>query len=288
MSFTWPDHYQMAVCLTWDVDGESAPYARMPKQATKQLSELHQRRYGPTIGMEKILAMLKRYDLKGTFYIPGYIAGLYKEMTQAIVDQGHALGLHGYLHESMDVLDQKEEEEILLKSIKVFERLLGKAPQIYRSPSWELNRWTPDLLVKHGILSDSSLMDDEKPYVLQTESGSIIEVPIQWLLDDAEYWMHTRNSREKPIADPETVLRIWSKEFEGYYQSGGCFVLTLHPFISGRWVYMDVVERFIRYMKGFTSIWWATVEELTQYCLEQHQQGKLTVKEPSPPQPYDI
>lgn len=288
MSFKWPNGYQMAVCLTWDVDGESAPYARTPEQAKKQLSELHQRRYGPTIGMKKILSMLEKHGIKGTFYIPGYIAGLYKEMTKAVVEQGHALGLHGFLHESMDVLDEKSEEEILIKSIETFVKLLGEAPKIYRSPSWELNRWTPNLLVKHGILSDSSLMDDEKPYVLKTDTGSIIEIPIQWILDDAEYWMHTRANREKPIADPETVLRIWSKEFDGYYQSGGCFVLTLHPFVSGRWVYMDVIEQFIRYMKGFPNIWWTTIDQLTEFCLEEHKKGNLEVKEPSPPEPYDI
>lgn len=278
----------MAVCLTWDVDGESAPYARMPDQAKKQLSELHQRRYGPTLGMPKILEMLKRHHLKGTFYIPSYIAGLYKEMTLTIAEEGHALGLHGHLHESMDDLSEKEEEAVLTKSLEIFTKLLGQAPKIYRSPSWELNRWTPDLLIKYGILSDSSLMDDEKPYVLQTEKGSIIEVPIQWLLDDAEYWMHTRNTREKPIADPETVLRIWRKEFDGYYQSGGCFVLTLHPFVSGRWVYMDAVERFIQYMKGFPNIWWTTVDQVTEYALQQQKEGKLVVKTPSPPRPYEV
>lgn len=103
---------------------------------------------------------------------------MYKHLTQEIHKQGHAVGLHGYLHESLDHLRETEEEEILLKSKAVFDHVLGFTPKIYRSPSWELNRWTPDLLNKHGILSDSSLMDDEVPYQLQTESGSIIEVPI--------------------------------------------------------------------------------------------------------------
>lgn len=46
--------------------------------------------------------------------------------------------------------------------------------------------------------------------------------------------MHTRANREKSITDPDTVFKIWSQEFDGYYESGGCFVLTLHPFITGR------------------------------------------------------
>src|SRR5699024_10622187 len=129
------------------------------------------------IGMKKILNLLDKYNVPGTFFVPGYTAGVYPDVIREISDQGHAVGLHGYIHESLDDLTLKEEENILLKSMEIMDAILGDIPQIYRSPSWELNRWTPDLLLKHGILSDSSLMDDEKPYLLQAEKGNIIEIP---------------------------------------------------------------------------------------------------------------
>jgi peptidoglycan/xylan/chitin deacetylase (PgdA/CDA1 family) len=288
MKINWPQNKQMAVCLTWDVDGESAPYVRTPDEAERQLSELHQRRYGPTIGMKRILNLLDKHDLKGTFYIPGYIAEVYKEMTQSLVYQGHSVGLHGYLHESLDTLDKESEENILKKSKEVISNLIDYEPKIYRSPSWELNRWTPDLLIRNGILSDSSLMDDEVPYELKAENGSIIEIPIQWILDDAEYWMHTRANRQKSITDPDTVFKIWSREFNGYYNTGGCFVLTLHPFISGRSVYMDTIEKFIIYMKQFPNIWWTNIDELTDYCKQLQKNGSLEVKESPPAKPFEI
>lgn len=288
MSFKWPENKRMAVCLSWDVDGESAPYVRTPKQAEKMLSELHQRMYGPTIAMKKILNLLDKYHVKGTFFIPGYTVGLYKDMTKEIDKQGHAIGLHGYLHESLDDLDEKDEEEILLKSKEMIGNTVGYVPHIYRSPSWELNRWTPDLLRKHGVLADSSLMDDEVPYELKTESGSIIEIPIQWILDDAEYWMHTRANRQKSISDPDTVFKIWSREFDGYYQNGGCFVLTLHPFISGRSVYMDTLERLIQYMRQFPDIWWTDMSELTQYCKQLQDEGQLAIKASPPAKPVEF
>src|SRR5699024_1192170 len=164
MSFEWPKNYKMAVCLTWDVDGESAPYVRNPVESKNHLSELVQRRYGQTLAMKKILNMLDKYNLPGTFYIPGYIAELYKELTRTVSNEGYAIGLHGYLHESLDTLNYKsEEEEILIKSKEIINNILDYEPTTYRSPSWELNRWTPELLAKNKILSDSSLMDDEVP-----------------------------------------------------------------------------------------------------------------------------
>lgn len=287
MSIKWPKGYKMAVCLSWDVDGESAPYVRNPIESKNQLSELTQRRYGPTVAMKKILNMLDKHELPGTFYVPGYIAGLYKDLTKTIENEGHTIGLHGYLHESLDTLNYKyQEKEILIKSKEILTNILDYEPKTYRSPSWELNRWTPELLAQNGILADSSLMDDEIPYILKSGENSIIEIPIQWILDDAEYWMHTKANRQKPITDPETVFNIWSKEFDGYYQSGGCYVLTLHPFISGRWVYMQTVERLIEYIKEFPDVWWTNMDELTEYCAELEKNGDLDIKESPPGEPF--
>ena len=288
MTFIWPNNKRVAVCLTWDVDGESAPYVRTPDYAKKHLSELHQRRYGPTLGIKKILSMLEKHQIQGTFYIPGYIAELYKDVTKEIISLNHSVGLHGYLHESLDVLDYETEEQIMKKSKEIITNIIDYEPTIYRSPSWELNRWTPELLIKNHILSDSSLMDDERPYVLEIDKGSLIEIPIQWILDDAEYWMHTRFNRDKPITDPDTVFKIWSREFDGYYESGGCFVLTLHPFISGRWVYMEVIDRLIRYIKGFPDVWWTTMDEITEYCLQLKEKNQLEVKASPPPVPFEF
>lgn len=278
----WPNGHRVAVCLTWDVDGEPAQYVRFPERAAGQLSELHQRMYGPNIGVFKVLRLLDKYGVPGTFYMPSYTAQLHPEVTREIVRLGFPLGLHGYLHESLDTLNAEQEEAVLLRSREVLGEFLGCAPTLYRAPSWELNRRTPELLRRYGVLSDSSLMDDEVPYWLTTTGGELLEVPIQWILDDAEHWNHSRANRDKAIADPETVFRLWSTEFDGYYQSRGCYVLTLHPFISGRWAYMTVVERLVQYMRGFPGVWWTTVDHVTDWARQQPELTRRSSPAPTP------
>lgn len=265
----WPNGCRVAVCLTWDVDGEAAQYVRFPDRARGQLAELHQRLYGPQVGIWKVLTLLERYGVPGTFYVPAYTARRHPEVIAAIRDAGHPVGLHGYLHESLDTLDRTTEAAILRRSQRELGALLGYAPTLYRAPSWELNRWTPELLVQHGVESDSSLMDAESPYWLAAGDAELLEIPIHWLLDDAEHWNHSRANRDKAIADPDAVFRLWAGEFEGYHQSGGCYVLTLHPFISGRWTYMQVVERLIRHIRGFPGVWWTTLAEVTLWAKRQ-------------------
>ena len=285
MAFPWPDGKRIAVCLTWDVDGESALYFRVPDRSRNQLGELHQRLFGPQIGVGRILRMLERHGVPGTFYVPSYIAMVHPDVVEAFVRAGYPVGLHGHIHEALDLLDEERENEILRLSKEILGELCGYTPTLYRAPGWELNRRTPEILVRHGCRSDSSLMDDESPYALETPAGRLIEIPIQWALDDAEYWAHTRTNRDKALADPETVFRFWSDEFNGMYEDGACYVLTLHPFISGRHVSMKTIDRLIQHIKGFDGVWWTTIESVTAHCEKLLADGKLPVRTSPLPEP---
>jgi len=279
MAFPWPDGKRIAVCLTWDVDGESALYFRVPDRSRNQLGELHQRMFGPSVGVWRILRMLERNGVPGTFYVPSYIAMIHPKVVEAFVRAGHPVGLHGHIHEALELLDEKQEQDVLQLSKEILGELCGYTPTLYRAPGWELNRRTPEILVRHGCRSDSSLMDDESPYALDTPAGPLIEIPIQWALDDAEYWAHTRANRDKALADPETVFRFWSDEFNGMYEDGACYVLTLHPFISGRHVSMNTIDRLIKHIKGFDGVWWTTIEGVTAHCEKLLTDGRLPIKQ---------
>jgi peptidoglycan/xylan/chitin deacetylase (PgdA/CDA1 family) len=98
------------------VDGESALYYRVPDRCRHQLSELHQRMYGPTIAIWKILDLLALHNVPGTFYVPGYIVDLYPNVIHAIRERGYPLGLHGYQHETMDDLDEAREAAVLARA----------------------------------------------------------------------------------------------------------------------------------------------------------------------------
>lgn len=273
--FPWPDGYRCAVCLTWDVDGETGVYFRFPERARDLLGELHQRLFGPQVGIWRILRMLEEYAVPATFYVPSYISMIHPQVVRAFVEGGYPVGLHGHLHEALETLDEQQESDILILSKRILSGVCGYTPTLYRAPAWELNRRTPELLVRHGCRSDSSLMDDEIPYALETAAGPLVQIPIQWALDDAEYWAHTRTNRDKALADPQTVLSFWRGEFDGFYRDGGCYVLTLHPFISGRHATMATLERLIAYIKGFPDVWWATMEDVTAHAERLLAQGRL-------------
>ncbi len=267
--FPWPDGNRCAAVLSFDEDGETVPLVLDPTNAARRLTLQSEAIYGPTVGMPRILDLLARHGLRASFFVPGFTAERHPDLLQEMVRRGHEVGHHGYLHERPDTVTDDEEERILAKGIEVLEGIIGRRPRGYRSPAWELKPTSPALLKRYGFLYDSSLMGDDEPYLIPAgEERTLLEIPVQWINDD---WPHFGFSSVPPIGNgissPQKVFEIWSEEFAGYHQYGGCFVLTMHPFVTGRPSRIRLLERMIEFIKGFQGVWWATLEEVAEHAL---------------------
>ncbi len=262
--FTWPDGKQVAAAVTFDADGETIPLVQDREHSHERLTLLSTAVYGPTVGVPRIMESLSKYDIKGTFFVPGFTAEVHPEMIESIISAGHEIGHHGYFHERPDRLSDDEEEAVLVRGLEALEGLTGRKPVGYRSPAWEIKPGTPDLLKRYGFRYDTSLMGDDIPYLVDTPSGDLLELPIQWILDDFPHY-----TTQVGISSPEKVFEVWSSEFAGYHRYNGVFILTMHPFVSGRPSRVLLLERMIEYINGFDGVWWATLEEIAEYCLSR-------------------
>src|SRR5882672_301251 len=136
--FSWPDGRCCAAMICFDVDGETTALSEDPALA-KRRTLMSQCEYGPRIGVPRLLGLLKHLEVPATFFVPGYIAEQHPQMVKAIVAAGHEIGLHGYLHEKLAYLTEAQEEEILLKSIEILERMTGSRLVGFRAPWFEIN-----------------------------------------------------------------------------------------------------------------------------------------------------
>ena len=264
MRYQWPQGKQSAAVLSFDFDAESGYYFREPDKARRSLAGLEERRFGPRVGVDRILRMLDRLKLKASFYIPGWTVENHLPQCKRIRDAGHEVGAHGNVHEAVDGLTREQEEGIMRDQLKILDEGLGVRPSGYRSPSWDVNVWTPDILKAHGFLYDSSLMGNDVPYELPTQRGPLTEVPVQWLLDDAPLFRHVYGATNA-IADPARVLDLWGREFAAMHNENGCFVLTCHPFVSGRASRIALLEELVAYMRKFRGVWFTTCDEVARW-----------------------
>jgi peptidoglycan/xylan/chitin deacetylase (PgdA/CDA1 family) len=264
----WPESKKMAVVLSFDLDAESLWTARDSNNLERPVT-LSQGEYGPKAGVPRILRLLKNYDLKATFFVTGWAMEKYPETVEEIVDQGHEIGHHGYHHEWLDNVGLEEEKAIMAKGISLIKDYVSEGPVGYRSPSWEFTPNTIRLLKENHFKYTSNMMNSDLPYFHKLDGGEIplVELPVSWIMDDAPYFLYSTRLVGRTITDPNHVYSIWEQEYAGFYEEGLCFVLTMHPQITGRPSRTAMLERLIRRIRSDPGVWFVTGGEVADYWL---------------------
>jgi peptidoglycan-N-acetylglucosamine deacetylase len=265
--FPWPEGRRAAFALTFDVDAESAILAVDPAYA-RRLSTMSHQAFGPKVGIPRILRMLARNGITGTFFIPGLTADRYPHTVAAIAEAGHEIGHHGYSHVPFHALDEGGRRREIERGIEALQRITGAAPQGFRAPWWELTDDSPELLAEYGFRWDSSMMDDDRPYLMDTGRGTLAELPVHWMLDDWEqYAFLPEPNIGGVIESPAKVLDLWRGELDALADDGGLFVLTCHPFLSGRASRVATVERLAVHARSLEGVWVAPLGEIAGHTL---------------------
>ncbi|MGD2143271.1 MAG: polysaccharide deacetylase [Anaerolineae bacterium] len=249
------------VCLTFDFDALSVWLGDGTSATPAMLSRGE---FGARVGVRRILKLLADHDIQATFFVPGHTAGSFPEAVSAILTAGHEVAHHSYGHVDPSAQSPSDERRSMERGIRVLERLTGRAPLGYRSPSWDFSETTLSLLVEFGFLYDSSLFaDDYHPYhprlgdtmgVEQPlQSGrelDLWEFPVSFALDDWPYFMFDFESMPCGPSAPSKVYAIWAADFHYMveHEETGVFTLTLHPQVIGRGHRMALLERFIQHV----------------------------------------
>lgn len=260
---SWPAGKKSAASFTFDVDAESAVLFASPGSEFRAGVMSHQS-YGPLVGVPRLLSILDRVGIKSTFFVPGYTALRYPKVVQDIAAAGHEIAHHGFMHETLEGVDVETETKYLIRGLEALEQVAGVRPVGYRAPMWEPSYDTARILHEHGFLYDSTMMDADYPYEYFVADGaSIVEIPIQWALDDWEqYCFIPEVSGVGLIESPTKVIEMWNLEFQAMHEIGGCFVLTNHPFLSGRPSRAKALEGFMQDIVNDSSVWVTTLEEM--------------------------
>ncbi len=272
-AFRWPGGARAAAAFTFDVDAESAILASFPASA-RWLDVMTHQAYGPRTGVPRILRMLDRRSIRATFFVPGYTAERWPDVARAIRDAGHEIAHHGYLHESSRDVDEATEEARLLRGLDALDTVVGVRPTGYRAPLWEASYALPSILARHGFRYDSSLMDADLPYRLAVseapDARSLIELPVHWSLDDWEPYAYLPGiTGSGVISHPDDVVGRWRLELEAMVGEGGMFMLTNHPFITGRPSRTAALERLIGWAQELDGLWIATCDEIARHAQAQ-------------------
>jgi peptidoglycan/xylan/chitin deacetylase (PgdA/CDA1 family) len=260
----WKNGARCAVALSFDSDHETNEL----RDGGKSIGRMSWGQYGNRVGVPRILALLAKYDVKATFYVPAVAALTYPDEQRRIVAEGHEIGIHGWIHELNSVLPYEVEKDLMMRSADALEKITKVRPVGLRTPSWDFSPHTLRIEKEMGLAYDSSLMADVDCYelVMDGEPTGIVELPVEWLRDDAVYFMMHRFQSLRPQIAPADVFDIFRREFEAAYEEGGIFQLTTHPHITGYRSRLWMIEELIRLGTAKGDVWFASHADIAAYA----------------------
>jgi peptidoglycan/xylan/chitin deacetylase (PgdA/CDA1 family) len=269
----WPHGARCAVAFTFDMDGESLLHIYQGETAPNRIALTAMLRYGPEVGIPRIVDAFARCGLRQTFFVPGWCLERYPRAVELILQGGHEIGHHGYIHENPNRLSLEEEREFLARGIASIVQATGARPRGYRAPSYGFSRNTLDLLLAEGFSYDASLLGQDIPAMIENDRGRLVELATDLSLDD---WTHYACIRDfnwmLPVASPERATEVYRAEFDAAWRHGGMWIGVWHPFVSGRASRCDAMVALIEHMQRQGNVWFARLDEIAAHvagCVER-------------------
>jgi peptidoglycan/xylan/chitin deacetylase (PgdA/CDA1 family) len=263
---SWPGGARVAVLLSFDVDNETIAV----RFGEPTIGALSQGEYGARVALRRVVNLLDENEIPASFFIPAMSLVFNPNQVGIIQESGrHEFAVHGWIHElNSSIVDAEEERALLTRAIDHLEEVTGVRPVGYRAPSWNFSPNTLGILRDMGFMYESSLMADDRPYELldRGEPTGIVELPVDWILDDAPLLNPLGNS----YSPPREVLQVFIDEFDKAYEEGTMFLLTMHPHVSGHRSRIIILEELIKHINSRgNDVWYGTHRQAAEWVKEK-------------------
>ena len=280
----WPGGKRVALIIslnleTWDMtkDIERAYYAGGPAILPDVLPgnkvdmpNWTWREYGQRVGVWRLFDMFDKCQIVPGVTINALTALRRRPMLDRALAMGCEVTAHNY--EQGELLsdyafEPDKEREVILNTLKIFEQHVGKKAKGWLSSSMRGTEKTPGILAREGLIYYCDLMNDDQPYIVNTEHGPIVSTPYSNEIND--FTILTRRGHTT-----DEFRDILIEELNVLYQEGEvhCRMMNvgLHPHVSGRAYRVRAIEEFLTHAKSLPDVWFATREEIATWYLANH------------------
>ena len=231
----WPDGKKVAVAITFDVDVDSILHTDHGDRAHRKVATHSMLRYD-RIAVKRICDMYRRFGIRQTFFVPAWCMEQHPDIVETILQDGHEIAHHGYIHESPNAQESREDERYWLeKGIEIIEQMTGAKPRGWRAPLYHFSEFSADLLIDAGFLYDASLMGDDVPYMIRTGNGEMIELPSHWGMDDWNHYAHISDmgsevpTKASPVSIMSSIICEIRSQRARRPETVGCHTATHRP-----------------------------------------------------------
>jgi peptidoglycan/xylan/chitin deacetylase (PgdA/CDA1 family) len=225
--------------------------------------------YGARKGIWNVLELLDQYQIKTTFFVVGNTAEKYPDTVRAAAKAGHEIAGMSYGFESIRTASREREQSIVRRSSRVLEDVTGNKIVGWRCPDYRISPQTIDILAEEGFSWDSSLLNDDLPYLFECGSRSLVEIPFTTSTADKTYIGYPGPVR----GGPDGLASVWNNEFDVLYgeseRSPRFLILSLQTWATGRPAPLRVLRQFLDRLAGHEELWFARGSDIVKCWLDQ-------------------
>jgi allantoinase len=265
--FAWPNGKRIAVTMTamletWS-DGKAPPYgvqATALKPGAVDHGGIAWGSYGGKVGVWRIIELMRRNGMRGTFCVNARCAELFPEAVAQIVKSGHDVAGHGYVQDQLlAYLTPAEERATIAKCLDILEKVARARPLGWLSPVLAFTEHTRDLLAEAGLLWHGDARDADLPSVVETPAGPMVHIPASDFTDN-------RVLR----ASPMDLWDVYTQTFDYLYwrEPPALLVMSMHCHFGGRPLISAIVEKILKYMGQYPDVWFASYGEIARWVLD--------------------
>ena len=107
---------------------------------------------GPNpIYTRQILAILKKYNIKATFFMVGTNAKKYPDVVKEVHEQGHIIASHSMTHPMLTKISEAELQIEVSEPSKIINGIIGQQPKCLRYPFGASNQHVRDVIREHDM-----------------------------------------------------------------------------------------------------------------------------------------
>jgi peptidoglycan/xylan/chitin deacetylase (PgdA/CDA1 family) len=264
---SWPNNARLAVLPTvmfesWS-EGKAPPYSPMTtslKPGTVDRLGVSWAEYGGKTGIRRIMRVLDEFQVPATVCISGKAAEQFPEAARELHKKGHELAGHSYTQDLiLPYLSVEEEKEVIRRCARIIEGITGTKPRGWFSPVAAPTEHTAEFLAEEGFQWHGDYNDTDLPYALKTSKGTLVAIPHSDFTDNRVL----RGS-------PRDFYQVYKDTFDFLYgnEPMGMINLTVHAHFGGRPMMSAILAEILRYMKGFSGVWFARHDEIARWVLD--------------------
>ncbi len=259
--FDWPNEARIALTVTvmldyWELQppADARPDPRIVSPLGKfdpDWLTWSVREYGNRVGIFRVIDMLDRYGITPSVAIGTEAIKRYPELVQAFRDREACFMAHGTFatRRITSAMDEMDEMILLAECADALQRATGTNPAGWCGQDYTESERTPEMLAQAGFTYTTDWSNDDRPYKM---TSGLVSLPAHSEWSDLEA-IHLRRVAPKVWADG--VAEAFAVLHD---EGGGCFNLTLHPWVIGKPHHIRYLGDALSRILGRGKVWRTT------------------------------